>query len=116
MEKSQILNATETFLKTQPEKCFEFSKGTIVNVELCGTKTLTNIFKIYITDYPRRAEDNIILVSRPIWDIEDVNDVDCFSHFSIDECSDILRCVFRQSIERGHTEITDIFKENGLTI
>lgn len=112
MDKYQILKAIEELLEKRENKTFEFAEGTKLDLVLCGNCTTTLLYRIYITDCPRRAEDNIILTSRPIWDIEDICDVDCVSHFSLMECKQILDTIVKQVAEKEYKTIYDMLREN----
>ena len=100
MDKVQILKKIEGFLETQPDHTFEFNEGTTLDLVFWGKCTTTRLYRVYITDSPRRADENIIITSRPTWDIEDICDVDCVAHFSLMECKQILDTIVKQVAEK----------------
>lgn len=112
MDKVQILKKIESFLETQPDHTFEFNEGTTLDLVFWGNCTTTRLYRVYITDSPRRADENLIITSRPTWDIEDICDVDCVAHFSLMECKQILDTIVKQVAEKEYKTIHDMLREN----
>jgi hypothetical protein len=112
MDKVQILKTLETFLKTQKDNTFSYDVDTTLDLILCGESTATKLVSLYVTEQPRRAEDNIILISQPIANACDVNDVDCLSHFSLVECEQICDVTFRQYHKREYHRVQAYLNKN----
>lgn len=114
MDKIEILKQIESFLETQPDHSFKFNEGTTLDLVFWGKCTTTCLYRVYITDSPRRADENLIITSRPIWDVEDICDVDCVAHFSLMECKQILETIVRQVAEKEYKTIHDMLRENNV--
>lgn len=112
MNKIQILNKIESFLETQPDHTFVFNEGTTLDLVFWGKCTTTRLYIVYITDSPRRADENLIITTRPTWDNENLCDVDCVAHFSLMECKQILDTIVKQVAEKEYKTIYDMLREN----
>jgi hypothetical protein len=112
MDKIQILKKIEEFLQTQPDHSFKFNEGTTLDLIFWGNCTKTFLYGLYITDSPRRADEKLIITSRPTWDIENICDVDCVEHFSLMECQQILDTIVKQVAEKEYKTIHDMLREN----
>ena len=95
INKDRTLSTIEEFLNTQEEKRFQFKEDTKMTLTLFGEDTETLLLDIYAADSPRRIEDKIILISRPVGE-NDEDDRDSLSHFSAHECDRILEEIRRQ--------------------
>lgn len=78
--------------------------------------TTTKLFRLYLTDIHNRADNNIILISRPLSEIENVNavdDMDYVLHFSLTECKQILDKVVEQISKREYEKIYNMLRVTG---
>lgn len=109
--KSLILTTIKEFLNTQKEKSFQFNEDTKINLQLFGEDTETLLLDIYLTQSPRRADDMIMLISRPTFESGQNDDVDCLSHLSADECERILGEIRRQFYRNEYDIIYKTLRE-----
>ena len=112
MDKISIIKELEKILENQPNKSYNFQNDTKLDLVFCGDCSTTLLFNIFITPFPRRADENIMLVSRPIWCTDEVNDVDCIMSFSLMECKQILDKVKEQLHDSEYTKIYNMLLEN----
>lgn len=110
--KSLILTTIKDFLNTQKEKSFQFNEDTKINLQLFGEDTETLLLDIYLTQSPRRADNMIMLISRPTFENGQNDDVDCLSHLSADECECILTEIRRQVRRTEYNAINNYLREN----
>lgn len=112
MAKFEILKSLETFLKSQKDNTFSYDVDTTLDLMFCGKSTTTKLVSLSLTEQPRRAEDNIILISHPIANACNVNYVDCLSHFSLAECEQICDITFRQYHKQEYKRVQAYLREN----
>lgn len=110
-DKSAIISTIENFLNTREGKSYQFNEDTKLNLQLFGEDTETLLLDIYITQSPRRTEDKVMLISRPIFEDEE-DDIDSLSHLSADECSRILAEIRRQIRRDEFSTIQKYLNEN----
>lgn len=108
MEKIEFIKRLESILQKQEDNTFVFDEGTTLDLVLWGQCTTTKLFRLYLTNVHNRAGNNIILISRPLSEIENVNgvdDMDYVLHFSLTECKQILDKVVEQISKREYEKI-----------